>query len=281
MAGAIWRAVGAHWPEYAMEAAGLGLFMVSACAVGTLVGHPRSPVVEALPSEVLRRLAAGIAMGLTAIALISSPWGQRSGAHLNPATTLTFWRLGKVAGVDAAGYAVAQALGGLVGVLVSAAVLGGLLADPGVRYVATIPGPRGVGWAFAAELLISLLLMTVVLRVSNAPRFARLTPLVVGGLVAAYITVEAPLSGMSMNPARSLASAVPAGEWTGFWIYLVAPPLGMLAAAEAHARTRGLAAVFCAKLHHANARRCIFHCRHAQMKAHDPILTPSKAPRAA
>src|SRR5262245_11232212 len=101
---AMLAALRAHWPEYLVEAAGLGLFMISAGAFGTLLGHPGSPVVQAVPGDTARRVLVGLAMGLTAVCLIRSPWGQRSGAHFNPATTLTFWRLGKVAPADAAFY---------------------------------------------------------------------------------------------------------------------------------------------------------------------------------
>ena len=67
-----------HWPEYLMEALGLGLFMVSACVFGTLLESPLSPVRDAVPSGDVRRTLMGIAMGLTAVALIYSPWGARS-----------------------------------------------------------------------------------------------------------------------------------------------------------------------------------------------------------
>jgi aquaporin Z len=100
--------------------------------------------------------------------------------------------------------------------------------------------------------------MSVILRVSNTPRLARYTGLFAGALVATYITIENPLSGMSMNPARTFGSAVNARDWTALWIYFTAPPLGMLAAAEVYVRTRGWRAVFCAKLHHQNDKRCIF-----------------------
>jgi aquaporin Z len=79
--------------------------------------------------------------------------------------------------------------------------------------------------------------MTLVLQVSNRPRLSQLTGVFSGILVAIYITIEAPLSGMSMNPARSLASALPAGVWNGFWIYCIAPPLGMQLAAEIYLRS--------------------------------------------
>jgi aquaporin Z len=112
-----------NWPEYAMEAAGLALFMMSAGLFGTLLEDPGSAAHQALASPLLRRSLMGLAMGLTAVALIYSPWGKRSGAHLNPATTLTFFRLGKVAPRDACGYVVAHFLGGLFGIY----LVGGLL----------------------------------------------------------------------------------------------------------------------------------------------------------
>ena len=256
----------ARWPEYAIEATGLGLFMLVACTCGVLLGHPASPVVLALPEPLARRALMGVTMALTAIALIYSPWGRRSGAHFNPATTLTFWRLGKIETRDAASYAAAHLLGGLTGVLLSAGVLRAALAHPDVRYVATLPGPRGVALAFTAELLMTFILMSVVLRVSNDATLARFTGLAAGGLVAVYITVEAPLSGMSLNPARSFASAVPAAAWDAFWIYVVAPPLGMLGAAEMYVRRHGLHGVYCAKLYH-DAGPCIFRCRWAELTA--------------
>jgi catechol 2,3-dioxygenase-like lactoylglutathione lyase family enzyme len=83
--------------------------------------------------------------------------------------------------------------------------------------------------------------------------------------VAINILLTAPISGMSMNPARTLASAWPAHVWTSLWIYFVAPPLGMLAAAECYVRARGAARVFCAKLHHPANVPCIF-CEHQQRR---------------
>lgn len=266
-----WR--GAGWREYLAEAAGLGLFMVSACGFGALLFHPASPAVASVPDPLARRALMGLAMGLTAVGLIHSPWGRRSGAHLNPATTLTFWRLGKVRTADAAAYAAAQLAGGLLGVLVSAWALGPVLAEPAVNYVATVPGPAGVAAAFAAEVLLTFVLMTVVLATSNDARWARFTGLLAGGLVAVYITVESPVSGMSVNPARTLASAIPGGVWTAVWIYLVGPPLGMLAAAELYVARHGLARVLCAKLRH-GAGPCPFRCRYGEL-----VQRPSGAPR--
>jgi aquaporin Z len=248
-----------HWPEYAIEAAGLGCFMLSACAFGVGLGHPASPVVHAVGSPFVLRACMGLAMGLTAVALVLSPWGKRSGAHFNPAVTLTFFRLGRVEPVDAAFYVAAQVAGGLAGVAVAAWLFGERLADPAVRYVVTA-GAYGSAPAFAAEVAISFGLMTAVLLCADTPALNRYTAFVAGALVATFITFEAPLSGMSMNPARSLASAAHAGWWSAFWIYVTAPPLGMLAAAECRLRLVRGPVGRCAKLHHDNPMRCIFRC---------------------
>jgi aquaporin Z len=247
-----------HWPEYLMEAAGLGLFMVSACLFTVLLEHPSSPVRQALPDPFLRRSVIGLAMGLTAIGLVYSPWGKQSGAHLNPSVTLTFFRLGKIRLADALFYMSAQCIGGLAGVLLVATVAGPFLTDPSVNYAVTVPGPSGPGAAFVAESVISFGLMLVVLTISNTPRLARWTGLFAGLLVVAYITIEAPLSGMSMNPARTMASAVPSRIWTALWVYFTAPLLGMLVAAELFVRFKDVRALACPKLHHQNRFRCIF-----------------------
>ncbi len=245
-----------HWPEYLMEAAGLGLFMVSASAFTILLFHPSSPVPGLIPDDLLRRALMGLAMGLTAIGIIYSPWGKQSGAHLNPAVTLTFFRLGKVAPWDAVFYVIAQFVGGVAGVALVAAVAGKLLSHSSVNYVATLPGSGGTGAAFLGEVVIALILMSVVLVVSNTQKLARFTGLFAGACVAVFITIEAPISGMSMNPARTFGSAVLPGLWASLWIYFLAPPLGMLTAAAAY---RGLSRrVACAKLHHQNDKRCIF-----------------------
>jgi aquaporin Z len=248
----------AHWPEYLMEAGLLGAFMVSACVFGVLYEFPGSPVREAIASPLLRRMLMGASMGLTAVAIIYSPWGKQSGAHINPSVTFTFFRLGKIKAWDAIFYIAAQFIGAALGVMLVAAFAGDQLAHPAVRYVATVPGVYGPSVAFIAELVITFVLMSSILRISNDERLGRYTGLVAGLLVATYITIEAPISGMSMNPARTFGSGVSGGIWTSIWIYFAAPLLGMLAAAETYLWSQGKSAVKCCKLHHQNDKRCIF-----------------------
>jgi aquaporin Z len=251
-----------HWPEYAMEVAELGSYLFVACVFATLLQHPASVVREFVSSSLARRALMGLAMGATAIAIVTSPWGKRSGGHFNPAITFTFYRLGKVEFWDTWFYVIAQFLGAMSGVALAKYVLRAALAHDAVRYAVTVPGMYGSTVAFVAELTISFLLMITVLFATNQKRLAPYTAYFVGILIATYFTFEAPLSGMSTNPARTFGSAVHANYWHALWIYFIAPSMGMLAAGELFLRVRGGAAPYCANLHHANRERCIFH--HAQ-----------------
>lgn len=243
-----------HPREYLIEGWALGAFMVAACAAVALL----APFDARLPAIASRALV-GAAMGLTALALIRSPWGQRSGAHMNPAVTLSYWMLGRMRTRDACGYVLAQFCGGAAGVGSAWLMFGDTLAAPSVDFVATTPGAAGLPAALLAETLISAVLMFTVLEFSADARRARWTPHAAATLVALFITFEAPLSGMSMNPARSFASAIAAGHWSTLWIYFVGPPVGMVAAALAQYR-RGRAG-HCAKLLHTDSQPCI-HCGH-------------------
>ena len=249
-----------------MEGAELGIFMISACVFTALLEYPASPALRLIPSSFVRGALIGLAMALTAVTIIYSGWGKQSGAHMNPAMTLTFFRLGKMDRWDAFFYIVAQFLGGVFGVAVASVLLGMVVAHPSVNYAVTRPGPLGIRVAFLAEVLISFVLLLTVLTVSNSKGWARYTGLFGGALIASYITFEAPLSGMSMNPARTFGSALLAKSFGALWLYFAAPPIGMLAAAEVYVRLHSIRAVHCAKYHHHNNKRCIFRCRFAELE---------------
>ncbi len=271
-----------HWPEYLMEAAALGIFMVSAGAFTALLEWPGSPALRAIPDGNARRALIGLAMGGTAMGLIYSPWGKRSGAHMNPAVTLTFLRLGKIPPWDALFYIVFQFLGGLAGVLLTALALGRVFTQAPVSWVATVPGPAGVPAAFAGELVIAFFMMAMIVTVSNMPALARYTGLFAGLLIACNVTFEAPLSGFGMNPARTFASALPSGIWTAIWIYFIAPPAGMLLGAQAYILAKSHRSIRCCKLHHFSDRRCIFCGRRSAGLAgsweHDAETVTKEAP---
>ncbi len=263
-----------HWPEYVMEAGELALYMFSVCAFATLLQHPVSPVRHLIASALLRRALMGLAIGATVVAIVMTPWGQQSGGHFNPAITLSFYRLGKVEFWDALFYVMAQFSGAMSGVLIAVFLLRGAPQNDAVRYAVTAPGRYGNAWAFAGELVISFALMSIVLFVSNYKPLARYTPYFVGALYATFITFETPLSGMSMNPARTFGPAFRAGYWHALWIYFAAPTLGMLVAAEVFLQARGGVGPDCAMLDHANNKRCIF--RHGNRTAPTPVSPGSR-----
>lgn len=261
-------ALRAHWPEYLIEAALLGLFMISACLVGVLLDHPSSPIHQQVESPLLRRVIGGLAMGTTAISLFLSPWGKRSGAHMNPAVTLNFHLLGRVRREDAFWYILAQFAGGIAGVQLANVLLAAPLAHSAVDYVITRPGAAGELVAFAAEFVTSAGMAVAVLVTSNHRVLQRYTPWIAASLVAIYIVIEAPYSGMSMNPARTLGSAFAANEFHSIWIYFSAPVLGMIAAGQVFQRWHR---VYCAKLQHQNNERCIFECAYKDLKIHESL----------
>jgi len=232
------------------------MFMISACVCAAFIFYPASPlhISGTFPAN----LFMGLGMGLTAMGVMLSPWGKRSGAHINPSVTLTFYRLGKIKRWDAVFYVVAQFIGATAGVFLSWLALGALLEAPEVNYVVTIPKEAGFAAAFIAEFIISFGLMLTVLLTTNSEKLKQLTPYLAGLLITAYIVFEVKYSGMSMNPARTFGSAIVGNIWTGWWLYFVSPPLAMLAAAQLYLFFNGSAAVKCAKLHHHNKQRCIF-----------------------
>lgn len=226
-----------HWRDYLLEAAGLMVFMLGAGLFTTLFMYPGSPVATAIPSDLLKRVGLGLCMGLVTLG-IASTIGDRTGAHINPAVTWAFWRQGKIGGADAVWYTLAQFAGAIVAPVLLLAAIGDPFAHEKVDYATSRPGPGGDLVAFAAEFAISFVLMLAVLVALNSKRLSKRVPGIVAALIAVYIAVESPLSGMSMNPARSFGSALTANQWDGIWIYFAAPMLATLLAVEVYDRMR-------------------------------------------
>ncbi len=221
-----------HWPRYLMEGAQLGIFMAVALYLALALEYPRSRLNQAMVNPLLRRFVFGLGIGITVAILIYSSWGRQSGAHFNPAVTLAMLHLQRIQPWDAFYYIIAQFVGGWLGLVLAAAPFRKASAHKTVNYVVTAPGPRGTAAAFAAEFLISFILMAALRLVYHNDSTKPYLGYVAGCLLLVYITFEAPLSGMSLNPARSVGSAIPARSWRAIWIYFAAPVLAMLLAAE-------------------------------------------------
>lgn len=262
----MWNALKHNWKIYLMEAICLGLFMVSASVVCTVLEYPGSVVHQALQSAVVRNCLMGLAMGVTATALIYSPFGKLSGAHMNPAVTITFLWFKKISRVDAFFYIIFQCVGGMLAVYLMHLLIGDPFEHVRVNFVVTAPS-GSVLLAFIVEITIAFVMMSMVLTTSNDSSLSRYTGLFSGILVMLYVIISGPISGFGMNPARSLASAVPAMQFPSFWIYIVAPFIGMLGAALMYRVYLGK--VLCAKMHHDDAYPCPFDCGYCK-HVHEP-----------
>jgi aquaporin Z len=260
------EAVETHWKEYLMEVVEVGVLMISICLSGALLYGAESPLRALLslsPAE--NSFLMGATVAITTFLIIRSPYGRRSGAHLNPALTLAYLWLGRIHRWDAVNYVAAQFMGGLAGVFLSYQVIGRCLAAGPVHYAVTLPGHFGDAIAFLAEFLLAGLLMGVVLFATNHRRLTRFSPLFVALITVSYYVLGPSISGFSVNPARSFSSALFAWIWQGIWIYFAAPCLGMLAAAAIYIRSMGPSRVYCAKVFHDLQSPCPFPCRFQEL----------------
>ncbi|MFD2722045.1 aquaporin [Hymenobacter monticola] len=239
------QALRQHWRHYLVEAGGIMAFLAFSGSAAVLCHHPDSAVARALgPQEWVQRVGVGLVVGSLIAAMAYSPWGKRSGAHFNPAVTLGFWHLGHIATADALWYVLAQFAGALAAGAGMHWALAPWFDHPSIHYNTTKPidGPHGWALALGAEVLISSMLMLGLLWSLHSARGKKwtgaLAGALAGALLALFVVVEAPLSGMSLNPARTLGTAVAAGEAPHLWLYFVGPLGAMWATAEAFRRYR-------------------------------------------
>ena len=221
-----------NWPHYLAEAAGLAFFMFGASLVTVQCRYPDAWMHKIMAPPFAHQVALGVLMGFVVLAIVYSPWGKKSGAHINPAVTLVMWRLGKIGTTDAIFYIVFQFIGGALAIQLMGLLLGESFRHISINYVATVPGAAGPLGAFIAEWIISFVLMLVLLWALNDKKREKIVGALVALLIAFYLIAEEPYSGMSLNPARSFASALAAREWKDLWIYFVAPITATLAAAQ-------------------------------------------------
>jgi aquaporin Z len=248
-----------------MEGAEIAVLMLSTCVCGTLLYSSDSPLNFLGLQQVSRSFLMGIGVAITTFLIVLSPFGRRTGAHLNPAVTLSFFWLRRVHRWDAACYVVAHFAGAVFGVLIARQVLGSRLSDPPVRYLVTLPGIYGSPVAFLCEFLLSASLMGAVLYGSNHRLSFRFTPVFVALLTVSYYALSSSISGFSVNPARSFSSALFAWIWQGIWIYFLAPAVGMLTVAAIYIRILGPNSVYCAKVFHDLRSTCPFPCHFERM----------------
>ncbi len=209
---------------------------LAAEAVGTfaLVFAGTTAIVVNDATAALSHVGVSLVFGLVVFALIAAV-GDVSGAHLNPAVTLGFWRAGRFPGRTVLPYLIAQTIGA-----VAASGVVRLLFPDAARLGGTVPAGA---WqqAWVLELLLTGGLMFVVLGVCSGAKEKGVTAgLAIGATVALMALLAGPVSGASMNPARSLAPALVSGQLAAVWVYLTAPPLGAVLAVPVCRCIRGV-----------------------------------------
>jgi aquaporin NIP len=194
---------------------------------------PGAAVISSYRGNALTLEGIAACNGLTILVLIYA-LGHVSGAHFNPAVTLSFAVFRHFQPRDLVPYWLAQ----LAGALVGAGILR-LLFDNAVRHAVT--GPSGTDLqSFGLEVVLTFLLMLVITAVATDTRaVGQAAAIAIGAAVGLDVMLGGAISGGSMNPARSFGPAVVSGELSNLWIYLVAPPLGALAGALAYTLIRG------------------------------------------
>jgi aquaporin Z len=220
-----------HGVRYAMEGAELGVFLAVALYLTILLEHPRSRLHRRIRVAWVRRAVLGVGIAATVICLVYSRWGMQSGAHFNPSVTLSMLALHRIQPWDALWYMAAQLAGGFFGLWLAALPCRRAAEHPSVRYVATEPGPAGERAALAAEFVISFWMMLTLRLVYQSDSLKDWIGWVAGANLFLFIVFEAPLSGMSLNPARTVASSLAARSWKSVWVYFVAPTCAMHIAA--------------------------------------------------
>jgi len=200
-------------------------------------------VINQMTGGQVSHVGVGLTFGLVVMAMIYAV-GDVSGAHLNPAVTVAFAAAKRFSWRDVPVYVVAQCLGAIVAAFVLRMMFHSELprikrswqdSDGMISLGQTLP--RGgvessaVMQSFVLEFILTAILMAVILRVSSGAKEKGITAAIaVGGVVAMEAIFAGPISGASMNPARSLGPALVAGQFSHLWIYLIAPTLGALAA---------------------------------------------------
>lgn len=206
---------------------GLAAFTLVFIGCGAIVTAAQFP-------DGLSSVGVSAAFGLVIMAMIYAT-GHLSGAHINPAVTLAFAATRHFPARDAAAYVGAQLVGAAIGGFALLAVW----PDKPASLGATVPS-IGLGGAFVYELLLTAFLMFVIMAVATDTRaVGAAAAIAIGGTVAMDALMGGPITGASMNPARSFGPALASGEWRDFWLYVLAPTVGALAGALAYQAVRG------------------------------------------
>lgn len=210
------------------ELIGTGLLLLCGLSLVIFMFGAGSPIVSVVLNEGYRRQITGFVFGCFGALISISPIGKESGAHINPVVTFAFFLMGKLDARTAAVYVLGQLTGA---VLFCVPLLAWGEMGRSVAFGATLPGKlyplRAVLWG---EIWTTFCLITALCVFIGFRQLRSFTPAMIPVLYAILSYWEAPVSGTSTNPARSLGPAIISGQWHGWWIYWVGPVIGMLLA---------------------------------------------------
>ncbi len=220
------------WTLFASEFIGTALLIGVGVSFVILDFGKGSPVVNLIPDSGLRRAITGFLFGSTG-ALIAVSWiGKESGAHINPVVTLAFWAQGKIGRVHALGYIICQLIGGIAGAL---SLLLWNQTGNSISYGGTFPGQSYSAWtALIGEIITTFALVFLLFVFIGHNKLKRYTPLLFPLLYMIMVFLEAPVSGTSTNPARSIGPSVISGNWSDWWVYWIGPVVGALIGVSVH-----------------------------------------------
>ena len=268
-----------HCPEYSAELIGTAFNLFVGFSIITFDFGKGLPMEHLVPNASVRLLINGLIFAGSGSLFAISPLGKLSGAHLNPCLSLAFWVQGKMHKQDFVGYIIAQFLGAIVGTWLAVIVWGRYAAS--VNNGVTLPGAGYALWyVFLAEVVMTCLLVLSIFIFLSSHRLMLWTPIMTWLLVATMVWQGAPISGTSLNTARSIGPALITPIWQQQWLYCIAPPLGaLLAVGVFQLITMGKRELLTGKLCHNPNYRCIFrnvevpHLRGYVYSARDRDLT--------
>ena len=247
-----------HWPEYGAEFLGTAFNIFVGLSAVVFDFGKGLPMEHLIPDKSIRLLITGLVFAGSGSLVAISPLGKLSGGHINPSVSLAFWAQGKMHQQDIGGYIIGQFLGAIFGEVLLVAVWGKYAHS--VNNGMTLPGTSYPLWyVFLAEVVITFVLVLSIFIFVSSRRLMHWTPLMTWFLVATMVWLESPISGTSLNPARSFGPALVSRLWQDQWLYFIAPPLGAMVAVGAF-RLLGMGEsdILTAKLFHVPNFRCIF-----------------------
>jgi aquaporin Z len=220
------------WTLFASEFIGTALLIGVGVSFVILDFGKGSPIPNLIPDSGLRRAITGFLFGSTG-ALIAVSWiGKESGAHINPVVTLASWIRGKMNHVHAIGYILCQLIGGIAGALPLLFWEG---TGSSISYGGTFPGQNFSAFtAMLGECITTFALVFLLFVFIGHNKLKQYTPLLFPVLYAIMVFLEAPVSGTSTNPARSIGPSVISGDWSGWWVYWIGPAAGALIGVAVH-----------------------------------------------